>query len=117
MERIVLLAVFSTAFLAMSGCGGGSAHSNSVLASPSITVNPGPTPVPSPHGPVVLVVEENHGYSTVIGSSAMPYLNSLAQQYGLATQYFANAHPSIGNYFEMTAGQIITNDDGFNGPL
>jgi acid phosphatase len=66
---------------------------------------------------VVLVVEENHGYSTVIGSAAMPYLNSLAQKYGLATQYFANTHPSIGNYFEMTAGQIITNDDGFNGPL
>src|SRR5262249_4467645 len=65
---------------------------------------------------VVLVVEENHGYSSVIGSSAMPYLNSLAQKYGLATQYYADTHPSIGNYFEMTAGQIITNDDGFNGP-
>jgi acid phosphatase len=66
---------------------------------------------------VVLVVEENHGYSSVIGGAAMPYLNSLAQQYGLATQYFANTHPSIGNYFEMTAGQTITNDDSFNGPL
>ncbi|HEV2961756.1 MAG TPA: alkaline phosphatase family protein [Candidatus Angelobacter sp.] len=128
-QRIVLFVVFSTAFLAISGCGGGSAHSNSVAASPSATTNPGPTstptptptptpgPIPSTHGPVVLVVEENHGYSSVIGSAAMPYLNSLAQQYGLATQYFANTHPSIGNYFEMTAGQIITNDDGFNGPL
>jgi hypothetical protein len=29
-------------------------------------------------GHVVLVVEENHSYSSVIGSSAMPYLNSLA---------------------------------------
>ncbi len=53
----------------------------------------------------------------MIGSAAMPYLNRLAQQYGLATQYFANTHPSIGNYFEMTTGQIITNDDTFNGPL
>lgn len=41
----------------------------------------------------------------------MPYLNSLANQFGLATQYFADTHPSIGNYFMMTTGQVITNDD------
>lgn len=63
---------------------------------------------------VVVVVEENHSYSSVIGNSAMPYLNSLASQYGLATQYYANTHPSIGNYFEMTTGQIITNNDSFS---
>jgi acid phosphatase len=63
---------------------------------------------------VVVVVEENHGYSSVIGSSAMPYLNSLATQYGLATQYYADTHPSIGNYFMMTAGQIITNNDSYS---
>jgi acid phosphatase len=60
---------------------------------------------------VFLVLEENHSYSSVIGSSAMPYLNSLASKYGLATQYYANTHPSIGNYFMLTAGQIITNND------
>ena len=47
----------------------------------------------------------------------MPYLNGLAQQYGLATQYYANTHPSIGNYFMFTTGQIITNDDGFTGTV
>ncbi len=66
---------------------------------------------------VVVVVEENHGYSSVIGNSAMPYLNSLAKQYGLATQYYANTHPSIGNYFMMTAGEIITNNDGYGGTV
>jgi len=66
-------------------------------------------------GHVVLVVEENSSYSEVIGSSEMPYLNSLATQYGLATQYFANTHPSIGNYFMLTTGQIVTNDDSFSG--
>lgn len=60
---------------------------------------------------VVMVMEENHGYSSVIGSSSMPYLNSLAQRYGLATQYYANTHPSIGNYFMLTTGQILTNND------
>jgi K+-transporting ATPase c subunit len=38
-------------------------------------------------GHVFLLVEENHSYSNVIGSSAMPYLNGLAEQYGLATNY------------------------------
>ena len=47
----------------------------------------------------------------------MPYLNSLATQYGLATQYFANTHPSIGNYFMLTTGQILTNDDAFTGTV
>ena len=64
-----------------------------------------------------MVVEENHSYSEVIGNSAMPYLNSLASQYGLATQYFANTHPSIGNYFMLTTGQLITNNDGFTGTV
>ena len=62
---------------------------------------------------VFIVVEENTDYANVIGNSLMPYLNGLAQQYGLATQYYANTHPSIGNYFMMTVGNIITNDDAY----
>jgi len=63
---------------------------------------------------VYIVVEENTDYTSVIGGSSMPYLNGLAQQYGLATQYYANTHPSIGNYFMMTVGKIITNDDNYS---
>jgi len=65
-------------------------------------------------GHVFIVTEENHDYASVIGSSSMPYLNSLAQQYGLATQYYANTHPSIGNYFMLATGQIITNNDSYS---
>src|SRR2546425_1993825 len=68
----------------------------------------------APFGHVFVVTEENHDYVSVIGSSAMPYLNSLAQQYGLATQYYANTHPSIGNYFMLATGQIITNNDRYS---
>lgn len=72
----------------------------------------------TPHfGHVFLIVEENHSYESVIGSASTPYLNSLAQRYGLSTQYYANAHPSIGNYFMLTTGQLITNDDGFSGTV
>src|SRR5215831_12418513 len=89
---------------------------------PAPTPSPAPSPAPSPsptptptasHGPVIVVVEENYGYSSVIGSAAMPYLNGLATQYSLATQYYADTHPSIGNYLMMTSGQIITNDDAY----
>lgn len=66
---------------------------------------------------VFIVMEENHGYSDVIGNPQMPYLNSLANTYSVAKGYFANAHPSIGNYFMLTTGQIITNDDGYSGTV
>jgi acid phosphatase len=59
-------------------------------------------------GHVFVVVEENANFGNVIANPALPYLNGLANQYGLATNYFANAHPSIPNYFELTTGQILT---------
>ena len=60
---------------------------------------------------------ENASYSDVIGAASMPYLNSLAQKYALARNYYANTHPSIGNYFMLTTGQILTNDDAFSGTV
>jgi phosphatidylinositol-3-phosphatase len=62
-------------------------------------------------GHVVIVVEENADFSSVVGSAVMPYLNSLISVYGLATQYYANTHPSIGNYQMLVTGQVLTNDD------
>lgn len=89
---------------------GGSAESSVTV---TVTGTPPPPGVPQ-FAHVFLIVEENHSYSDVIGSSSMPYLNSLASQYGLATQYYADTHPSIGNYFMLTTGQIITNDDSYD---
>jgi phosphatidylinositol-3-phosphatase len=42
-------------------------------------------------------------------------LHSLAQQYGLAAQYYANAHPSLPNYFMLTVGMTETDSDSFTG--
>ncbi len=47
----------------------------------------------------------------------MPYLNSLANQYALATSYFADAHPSLPDYFVLTAGQTVTSGDAFSGTV
>jgi acid phosphatase len=62
-------------------------------------------------------VLENHNFSDVIGSAAMPYLNSLASQQSLATQYYADTHPSIGNYFMLTTGVVETNLTTFSGTV
>lgn len=64
-----------------------------------------------------LVVLENTAYTDIAGSADMPYLNGLATRYSVATGYYANTHPSIGNYFMMTTGQIVTNDDAFSGTV
>lgn len=92
------------------GCGGASAGIGTGTAPGGGNTPPAPTQV-------FLLVEENHSFSQVIGNSSMPYLNGLVAQYGLATQYYANAHPSIGNYFMLTTGQIETIDDAFPGPV
>jgi hypothetical protein len=65
---------------------------------------------PSKH--VVIVMEENQSYATVVGDSTnWPNLNSLISKGALATNYYANSHPSIGNYFMLTTGQLLTTDD------
>lgn len=66
---------------------------------------------------VVVVVLENQDFGSIIGNPNMPFLNSLATSNSLATQYFANTHPSIGNYFMMTTGTTVTNDDAFSGTV
>jgi len=85
-------------------------------------LRPSPVQTPTPSGQptfnhVFLVVEENHSYSDVIGSSSMPYLNNLASQYGLATQYFADGHPSMPNYLMLTTGLTESFDDNFSGTI
>src|SRR5437899_8387869 len=88
--------------------GGGVTHGNGAGG-------PTPTPTPIPTGGfpaadhVFVVVLENHAFAQVIGSPSMPFLNSLATQHSLATNYFADTHPSIGNYFMLTTGNIETN--------
>ena len=76
----------------------------------------GGTPTPSStFKHVVVVIFENQDYADVIGSAAMPYLNQLAQQHSLASQFYANVHPSIGNYFMLTSGVVVSTADSFAG--
>ena len=111
-QEFLLIALSLLLISTALACGSTAAIGNTTQS----TVNTSSSPTPQ-FSHVVVVMEENASYNDVIGSSAMPYLNGLANKYGLAKQYYGNTHPSIGNYFMITTGKTITNDDGFNGTV
>ena len=61
---------------------------------------------------IVVVVEENHSYSEVIGNVNAPYTTSLANGGARMRQSFAVAHPSEPNYLALFSGSThgITDD-------
>jgi phosphatidylinositol-3-phosphatase len=111
--------------ISCGGSTGSQSNPDPIPAPPPAPPPPPPSPPPGGGGgtsnPVlaaqhlVIVIFENQNYSEVIGSPVMPFFNSFAQQNSLATQFYANVHPSIGNYFMMTTGQVVTEDDTFAG--
>lgn len=91
----------------LTACGGGIAGSSG--GSSNFQFNGSGTPSSStPAQHVIVVVFENQDYGNVVGSQYMPYWNSLAKSASLATQFYADVHPSLGNYLYMTAGQDPT---------
>lgn len=98
-----------TLLMISSGCGGGSSS-----FSPKPGLDPTPTTTPQ-FAHVFVLVEENQQYSDIIGNPSLPFLNSLATKNALATNYFANAHSSLLDYFMLTTGQTIVSDDNFSG--
>src|SRR3954469_8092233 len=106
MKTLCRLAPVLTMLFLVSSCGSGSGGNRGMGngTGPSFT-----------HAAVVVL--ENEDFGGIIGNSNMPFLNGLANSNSLATQYFANTHPSIGNYFMLTTGQTITNDDAFGGTV
>jgi phosphatidylinositol-3-phosphatase len=56
---------------------------------------------------IVEIMMENTSYGTIIGNSLAPNLNALANQYGLATNYFGVTHPSEPNYMASVAGSYF----------
>src|SRR5471032_1596861 len=67
--------------------------------------------VPTPDH-VVIVIEENHSQTEIIGSASAPYINALAAQGANFTQSFAITNPSQPNYLALFSGstQGITDD-------
>ena len=75
----------------------------SVAATPCGTVSKAPT-----YKHVIWILMENNSYSGIIGSSSAPYLNSLASECGLATNYHNITHHSLANYIGLTDGATLS---------
>jgi acid phosphatase len=133
----------SAAFVALAisvvvgACAGGNATATAALtptpvaATPASTLTP-PTPVtasatgsgtaavsPTPSSGlpdfkhVYLIILENREYSSIVGSSTAPYIDSLIARYGQVTNLYAETHPSEPNYIALTSGGLQgTNSDG-----
>ncbi|HEY1351710.1 MAG TPA: alkaline phosphatase family protein [Ktedonobacteraceae bacterium] len=53
---------------------------------------------------IFVLVMENSSYSDLLGNPDAPWINRAAHTYGLATSYYAVAHPSQPNYLALTSG-------------
>jgi hypothetical protein len=67
--------------------------------------------VPTPSR-VVIVIEENHSFSEIVGSASAPYISSLAARGATFTNSFGVTHPSEPNYLALFSGstQGVTDD-------
>lgn len=94
---LAALALIAVASTTLAGCGFslGGASTSAVV-----------TNVPR-YQHIFLIVMENHDYDDIIGSKQAPHLNALANQYGVATNYWAVAHPSEPNYIALLGGSTF----------
>jgi len=92
-----MLALFAAAAWAVGGTSLAAAAASSPAA-----------PAADHYDHVFVIVEENHGFTDIIGNPAAPNLNALASRYGLATNYFGVAHPSEPNYVALLGGSPFT---------
>jgi phospholipase C len=60
-----------------------------------------------PYQHIVEIMMENQSYGTIIGNPLAPNINALANQYGLATNYFGVTHPSEPNYMAAVGGSYF----------
>jgi acid phosphatase len=78
---------------------------------PNTVGGPPPSRTPATFLPrpahVVVVVEENHSYSDIIGSKDALYINWLASHGAAMTSSYAVTHPSEPNYLALFAGSTV----------
>jgi phosphatidylinositol-3-phosphatase len=104
--RAISLVTLSLLFFA--GCSGDDPSRHQ--AGSAIPPAPPPGPVKySTQGVsrVFVVVLENHEYSQVVGNDQAPYLNELAAQGALLTNFYAVTHPSLPNYLAILGGSTF----------
>ncbi|MGO8951180.1 MAG: alkaline phosphatase family protein [Ktedonobacterales bacterium] len=98
-RRILMLGLCGLV-LTLSACGG----STSMLPPASYTPHPHALP---DFSHIFVIVMENREAGDIIGSPQAPYLNKLAETYGLADSSYAIAHPSLPNYLALLGGETF----------
>src|SRR5215472_11834095 len=100
MRKLLLsLAVLLLAALSWPAAVLATAAAPAAAAGPCGTVTTAPT-----YSHVIWIWMENHSSSEIIGSTQAPYINSVASECGLATNYHSLSHPSLPNYVGATSG-------------
>ncbi len=72
-----------------------------------------------PYAHVFVIVEENKHHAQVLGGKLAPNLSRLARDYGEATRFYGETHPSQPNYIALLGGDtfgIADNDPPFCRP-
>jgi phospholipase C len=100
------LVLVAGSVIALTAGGGGTA---AAASGPCGTVTTAPA-----YKHVIWILMENHSYSDIIGNSSAPYLNSLASECGVATNYHNLTHPSLPNYVGMTSGLAFSSLSPFD---
>ena len=64
---------------------------------------------------IFVIMEENKGYEQIMRGPYAPNLQRLAKAYGAAARFYAEVHPSEGNYVALVGGDTygIHDDDAF----
>jgi len=102
MRRSLFLALSAAAALTVAAAPAANAATTASTADPGPcgTVTTAPT-----YTHVIWILMENHSLGDIIGNTAQaPYLNTLASECGLATNYHNASHPSLPNYIALTSG-------------
>src|SRR5689334_9423068 len=101
--RRKLLALGATGALTLTGLLAGPGHALAEIAPGPCGTASGSPPAHFDH--VVLLIFENKNKSQILSGSAAPYLKSLAQQCGSATDMNTpDGRTSLGNYIALTSG-------------
>ena len=125
---IVACTTVAEVFLVVSRADASQSGAALAQQQPTVGKTPSPTSSPITQAPtstpssqsipnfahIFQIVLENTSSRHILGSAQAPYFNQLIKQYSLATQFYAITHPSLPNYFVMTAGTTfgVTDDCG-----
>ncbi|HET9893898.1 MAG TPA: alkaline phosphatase family protein [Streptosporangiaceae bacterium] len=124
MRKLVLsLAALALAAIAGPAVTGPAVTAAAATPAVSATVRPaaatgpcGTTTTAPTYKHVIWIWMENHSFTDIIGNTSQaPYLNSLATECGLATNYHNITHPSLPNYIGATSGLTLSQLSPFSG--